>query len=105
MEYWVIDIKVKVLPQSSLPQDGSTYYYGRSIVPDTSKNEAISRLTAQLESEYIIVDEVLNAVPYQSKLWDSEEDEDFETNESFESAKETGEIELGCFASELSMED
>lgn len=102
---WVIDTKVRVLPKSSLPQDGSTYYFGRSVVPEDSKEEAVAKLTAALEEDFMIVEEVSSAVDYESKSWDSEMDEDFETNESLEKAKLTGNIMLGCFVSELSLED
>ncbi|MFA0813958.1 hypothetical protein [Microbulbifer epialgicus] len=103
--FWVIDTKVKVLPQSSLPQDGSTFYFGRSIVPDESRENAVARLTAALEEDFMLVEEVSRVATYDSQQWDTEADEDYETKESYEEAKQTGEIVFGCFASELSMED
>lgn len=103
--FWVIDTKVKVLPQSSLPQDGSTFYFGRSIVPDASKESAVTRLTDALEDDFMIVEEASRVVTYNSQRWDSEADEDFETNESYEKAEQTGKIVFGCFSSELSLED
>jgi len=102
--FWIIDTKVQVLPKSSLPQDGSNYYFGRSVVPEDSKEEAIAKLTAALEEDFMTVVEVTSAVDHESKIWDSKEDEDFETNESLEKSKLTGNIELGCFISELSLE-
>ncbi|KEQ17064.1 hypothetical protein [Endozoicomonas numazuensis] len=104
-KYWVIDTKVKVLPNSSLPQDGSKYYYGRSIVPDDSKDQAVFRLTSALEEDFILVEDVSSVVLYENNAWNSDKDEDYETVESFERAKTTGNIEFGCFISELSMED
>ncbi len=38
---WVIDSKLNILPESSLTQDGSSYYCARSIVPSESKGLAI----------------------------------------------------------------
>ncbi|BBM00190.1 hypothetical protein [Microbulbifer sp. GL-2] len=103
--FWVIDTKVKVLPQSSLPQDGSTFYFGRSIVPDESRENAVARLTATLEEDFMLVEEVSRVATYDSQQWDTEADEDYETKESYEEARQTGGIVFGCFASELSMED
>lgn len=103
--YWVIDTKLKVLPQSSVPQDGSTYYLGRSIVPEGSMESAVARLSSALEEDHIILEEVSNIVDYESRQWNSEEDEDFETNESYEEAKNTGSIAFGCFTSEYSLGD
>ncbi len=102
--FWVIDTKVKVLPQSSLPQDGSTFYFGRSIVPADSKELAISTLSAELESDFMLVEEISDALDYESRSWNSEADEEFETEDSYQKAKLTGNIALGCFVSELSME-
>ncbi|WNZ57424.1 hypothetical protein QT397_08825 [Microbulbifer sp. MKSA007] len=103
--FWVVDTKVRVLPQSSLPQDGSTFYFGRSIVPDESKESAVARLTAALEEDFMLVEEVSNVTTYDSQQWETEADEDFETKESYKEALQTGEIAFGCFSSELSMED
>lgn len=103
--YWVVDTKVKVLPKSSIPQDGSTYYFGRSIVPEDSKESAIAKLTSALEEDHIILEEVSSIADYESKQWNSEADDNFETNESYEEAKKTGDIAFGCFASEYSLED
>lgn len=101
--YWVIDTKLKVLPQSSIPQDGSPYYLGRSIVPEDSMESAVARLASALEEDHIILAEVSNIVDYESQQWNSEEDEDFETNESYREAKKTGAIAFGCFTSKSSL--
>jgi len=52
--FWVVDTKCKVLPQSALPQDGSTYYYGRSVVPAESKDAAIENLASLLKEHDIL---------------------------------------------------
>lgn len=99
-KFWVVDTKCKVLPQSALPQDGSAYYYGRSVVPAESRERAIEQLVAALKEQYILVDAVLATVVYEDGLWD---DDEFEVQANFEKASNTNEIEIGCFLSEKSM--
>ncbi|GAA6168119.1 hypothetical protein [Sessilibacter corallicola] len=103
--YWVIDTKVKVLPESTLTLDGSEYYYTRSVAPSETKESAVMNLTSLLEEKSIVIAEVLSISDYESKIWNSEQDEDFETIESFEKSRATGQISIGCVVSELSMED
>lgn len=98
---WVLDTKCKVSPESSLPQDGSAYYYGRSAVPASSKEQAIEQLTQVLDDDHIKVEEVLNAVRADEGDWP--EDDDFEVHDSIEEAEATNAIALGCFVSEKSL--
>ena len=100
-EFWVVDTKCKVLPESALPQDGSTYYYGRSVVPAESKESAIEKLVAALKEQDILVETVLATVVYEDGHWD--DDDEFEVQASFEEAADTNELEIGCFLSEKSM--
>ncbi|MDP5211296.1 hypothetical protein [Microbulbifer sp. 2205BS26-8] len=88
---------MKVLPQSPLPQDGGAFYFGRSIVPDDSKENAINRLTSALEEDFMLIEKVSRAVTYDSQQWNSEADEDFEINESHEEAKQKGEVKAPLF--------
>jgi len=99
--FWVIDTRCQVLPQSALPQDGSAYYYGRSVVPAESKESAIEKLVAALKEQDILVETVLATVVYEDGLWD--DDDEFEVQASFEEASDSNEIEIGCFLSEKSM--
>lgn len=101
---WVISTKLYVSEKSSIPQDGSRFYFGRSIVPSHSKEAAINDLTLKLNDDFIDIEKIVDVVEYGSKAWNSAEDDDFETNESYLDALETGSIALGCFISELSME-
>ena len=98
--FWVVDTKCKVLPQSALPQDGSAHYYGRSVVPAESRKHAIEQLVAALKEHDILVETVLATVVYEDGLWD---DDEFDVQASFEKASKTNEIEIGCFLSEKSM--
>lgn len=67
-------------------------------MPDDSKEQAVLSLISALEEGHMIVQAMINAVAYASKTWG---DDDYE---SYEKSKVTGNIELGCFVSELSME-
>ncbi len=100
--FWVIDTKCKVLPHSELPQDGSTYYFGRSVVPANSKEIAIEKLIQILKDNHILVETILAAVLYEDGHWDDEDD--FEVHASFEESNATNEIEIGCFISEKSIQ-
>ena len=100
-DFWVVDTKCKVLPQSALPQDGSDYYYGRSVVPAESKEVAIEKLASTLKDNDIVMETVLATVIYEDGSWD--EDDDFEVQISFEEASNTRKIELGSFVSEKSL--
>lgn len=100
-DFWVVDTKCKVLPESGLPQDGSTYYYGRSVVPAESKESAIEKLVVALKEQDILLETVLATVVYENGRWD--DDDEFEVQASFEEASDTNEIEIGCFLSEKSM--
>ena len=96
-EFWVIDIKCKALPNSPLPQDGSEYYFSRSVVPGTSKDEAVEMLIEHLKYENIIVDKMLETIRYEDGDWSNDE---YNVKDSFEDAQESHEIEPGCFVSE-----
>lgn len=98
--FWVVDTKCKVLPESVIPQDGSQFYYGRSVVPASSREAAVEQLIIALKESGILVDTVLVTVPYQEGEWS--DDDDFEVHLSFEEASITNTIELGCFVSEKS---
>lgn len=100
-DFWVVDTKCKVLPESALPQDGSAYYYGRSVVPAESKENAVEKLVETLKEQDILVETVLATVIYEDGFWD--DDDEFEVQASFEEASDTNEIEIGCFLSEKSM--
>jgi NADH:ubiquinone oxidoreductase subunit C len=78
--------------------------YTRSVVPSKTE-EAINKLKHLLEEKSIILSEVLSIPTYDSRTWNSEEDEGFETVYSFENSKTTGETSIGCVVPELSMED
>lgn len=99
--YWVIDSKCKVLPQSALPQDGSAFYYGRSVVPAESEELATKNLISLLQEQDILVESVLKIAVYEKGLW--ADDDDFEVHLSYEDACDTNEIQIGCFVSEKSL--
>lgn len=97
-DFWVIDTKCEVLPESTIPQDGSVYYYGRSVVPAESKDAAVDQLTQVLEENGILIDSVLAIVAYEDGRW--EENDDFEVHESFQETRVSNGIGIGCFVSE-----
>lgn len=99
--YWVIDTKCKVLPESTLPQDGSSFYYGRSVVPARFQEQAIALLTEALADDHAFIEEILHIVPVDEGDWS--EDDEFEVLDSIMEAKETSSIALGCFISEKSL--
>ncbi|WP_444919328.1 hypothetical protein ACJJID_00040 (plasmid) [Microbulbifer sp. CnH-101-G] len=102
--FWVIDTKAKIFPESSYEQDGSKWYYGRSIVPAGSIEEAIDLLRSALKDKYVEVESVLSIVDYSHQTWDSEDDELFETIESYEKSKTHHEVVTGVFASGMYLE-
>lgn len=97
-DLWVVDTKCKVLPESSLPQDGSTYYYGRSVVPASSEERAIEQLAQSLRDDHMHIEDILGLVRADEGSWP--EDDDFEVHDSIEEAKANNAIVLGCFVSE-----
>lgn len=97
---WVIDTKLTVSPESTLPQDGSAFYYGRSVVPAPSQEDAIEQLTCALREKCMQVEEVLNAVRADEGCWSN--DDDFEVCDSLEEAKSSNTMAFGCFISEKS---
>lgn len=103
--YWVIDTKAKVLPASSFEQDGSEFYYGRSVVPANCADDAIKALTTLLKDDNVVVIEVIAAIDYSSKSWDSDHDDFYDTDDSYEEAKASGSIYLGIFASETTLKE
>lgn len=88
------------LGQSFISGKSSAYYYGRSVVPAESRERAIEILVAALKEQDILVETVLATVVYEDGLWD---DDEFDVQASFEEAKNTNEIEIGCLLSEKSM--
>lgn len=100
--FWVIDTKCRVLPESEMLQDGSVHYYGRSVVPADSKESAVDLLMVLLKQNDVLVEEVIAAVLYEDGNW--KEDDEFEVQTSFEEASHSGEIEIGCFVSEKSLQ-
>lgn len=98
---WVIDTKCTVQPESTLPQDGSTHYYGRSVVPATSQEQAVALLTGALEDDHTIIEEILQIISADEGDWS--EDDEFEVLETIMEAKENEAIALGCFISEKSL--
>ena len=96
-DFWVIDTKCKVSPESGLPQDGSEFYYGRSVVPAENEKIAISKLRELLKSHKIIIDKVLESIIYENGFW---EDDKFDVHNSYEESKAENSVELGCFLSE-----
>lgn len=98
-DFWVIDTKCKVLPGSGLPQDGSKFYYGRSVVPAENRDIAVSKLRELLESHKIEIDKVLESITYENGNWDNDE---FDVHDSYEDSMAENSIELGCFLSENS---
>jgi hypothetical protein len=99
---WVVDTKCKVLPTSAIPQDGSLFYYGRSVVPADSEGAAVKLLTEALEENHILIETVISSVLYDDGHW--KDDDEFEVHNSCEDARQTNEIELGCFVSEKSFQ-
>ncbi|WP_062266580.1 hypothetical protein [Endozoicomonas arenosclerae] len=104
LTFWVIDTKAKIQPASSYEQDGSQWYFGRSIVPAESVEEAVSLLRTALNDKYVEIDSILAVVSYDHKTWDSEDDELYETVESYEKSKEANEVVTGVFASGMYLE-
>lgn len=100
VEFWVVDTKCKVRPENALPQDGSEYYYARSVVPAASGAHAVEKLVGVLRETHIEVESIDRVIRFQDGDW-SESDE-FEVCESFAQSERSGEIELGCFISEKS---
>ncbi len=98
-DFWVIDTKCKVSSESGLPQDGSDFYYGRSVVPAENKDIAVSKLRELLKSHKIVIERVLASVTYENGNWSGDE---FDVHDSYEQAKAENSIELGCFLSENS---
>ncbi|WP_246841227.1 hypothetical protein [Hahella sp. CCB-MM4] len=83
-----------------MPQDGSTYYYGRSVVLADTMELAIEQLTQALKKDHILLEEVQQVVTYEDGQWT--EDDDFEVHESLRDSMLSNEIEFGCFISEKS---
>ncbi|WP_444905438.1 hypothetical protein ACJJIQ_09640 [Microbulbifer sp. ANSA003] len=102
--FWVVDTKAKISPESTYEQDGSKWYYGRSIVPAKSAEEAIEILKMALRDKHVEVDAILAVVDYSHKSWDSDDDDLYETLESYEKSKATNEVVTGVFASGMYLE-
>ena len=98
--FWVVDTKAKILPGCSFEQDGSEFYFGRSVVPADTFESAVKALIELLKENYVEVIDVSAVVDYSTKKWDSEHDEFFNTQYSYEVSKETNSIRIGVFASE-----
>ena len=104
LTFWVIDTKVKIEPASTYEQDGSKWYYGRSIVPAESVEEAISLLRTALKEKFVEINAILAVVSYEHKAWESDGDELYETLESYEKSKVNNEVVTGVFASGMYLE-
>ena len=106
LKFWVIDTKATMSPDCSINFEGyDGFYYGRSIVPSESADEAAKSLTAFLKEDHIEVVEVIAVVDYGSKSWDASDDEIFSTEESYEMSKSTNSIRLGSFISEETLRE
>ncbi|MCW8128151.1 hypothetical protein [Microbulbifer halophilus] len=103
-KFWVIDTKAKIAPESSYEQDGSEWYYGRSIVPARSAEEAIDLLKMALRDKHVEVNAVLAVVEYAHQSWNSDNDELYETVENYEKSKASNEVVTGVFASGMYLE-
>ncbi len=103
--FWVVDVIAEILPGSTFEQDGSDWYRGRSVVPAENVNEALDKLTRELKSDCVSIIRVVSIVDYADKSWDSDDDEFYETIDSYEKALKTNEISLGIFASSSYLED
>jgi tRNA A37 threonylcarbamoyladenosine dehydratase len=104
LKFWVIDTKAKIAPQSTYEQDGSEWYYGRSIAPETSEDKAVDLLKATLKKKHVEVETIISVVDYSSRVWDTEDDELYETVESYEKSKLNNEVITGVFASSMYLE-
>jgi len=103
-KYWVIDSKAKILPHSTYEQDGSDWYYGRSVVPANSVEAAIDLLKMALRDKHVELDCLLAVIEFGHQKWESEKDELYETLESYEKAVQTNEVVTGVFASSSYLE-
>lgn len=98
---WMIKTRCQVSPESHLPQDGSTYYYGHSVSPAQTRAQAIKLLSAYLAENQIFVQDILDV-----QLFDYQQlptDDTFDIGESIHESMARGEIALGCFVSENAM--
>lgn len=102
--FWVVDTKAKIAPESTYEQDGSKWYYGRSIVPADSIEEALILLRSALKGKHVEIDKILSIVDYNHRIWDSENDELYETIESYEKSKVNKDTVTGVFASGMYLE-
>jgi hypothetical protein len=103
--FWVVDTKAKILPGSSFEQDGSDFYYGRSVVPADTFDSAVKELIETLKAHCVEVVDVSSVVDYSTRAWDSEHDDFFDTKYSYEVSKETNSIRVGVFASEETLRE
>ena len=103
--FWVVDTKAKILPGSSFEQDGSDFYFGRSIVPAETFDSAVKALIEVLKENCVEVVDVSSVVDYSTRAWDSESDDFFDTQHSYEVSKETNSIRVGVFASEETLRE
>lgn len=103
-KFWVVDTKAKIASESSYEQDGSKWYYGRSIVPAKSAEEAIDLLKMALRDKHVEVDVILAVIDYSHQSWESDDDELYETVESYEKSKANNEVVTGVFASGMYLE-
>ncbi|WP_444942891.1 hypothetical protein ACJJIK_12245 [Microbulbifer sp. ZKSA006] len=103
-KFWVVDTKSKIAPESSYEQDGSEWYYGRSIVPAKSAEDAIDLLKMALRDKHVEVDTILAVVDYSHQSWESDDDELYETVESYEKSKANNDVVTGVFVSGMYLE-
>lgn len=100
-DLWVIDVKCTVSPESSLPQDGSEFYYARCAVPAPSESEAIALLTDHLAEDQIKLVELILIRSSDAEDWS--EDDDYEVLDSIDQAQASNSIATGCFISERTL--
>lgn len=103
-KFWVADTKAKISSESSYEQDGSEWYYGRSVVPARSAEDAISILKMALRDKHVEIEAVLAVVDYTHQNWDSDDDDLYDTVESYEKSKAKNQVVTGVFASGMYLE-
>ncbi|AZZ92792.1 hypothetical protein EUZ85_19510 [Hahella sp. KA22] len=97
--FWVIDTKVTALEGCGLSDDGSTYIFGRTVVPASTEEEAVSALKAHFDQSRIQLEEVISVVAYDEGDWSSDR---HLLSKAYRLAKATNDIRSAAFISERS---
>ncbi|WP_444928638.1 hypothetical protein ACJJIF_12255 [Microbulbifer sp. SSSA002] len=106
VKFWVVDATSNILLRSSIKfDDYDGLYYSRSIVPANSPEEAIKELTSVLKEDHIEVVEILSAVDFNSKSWNSKHDEYFSTTELHKKSRISNTIIFGLFTPKEPLEE